>query len=182
MKDFLQTLGALLGWLALRALSILWALLKLAVFVGILIGAIRNLIENNTVRLDGVDFSVSGIFDLFLFPVAVAAENWQIAGFVVVFWLICATNAAIKRMSSDVSQTKIGLITLLNYFETETETEGLKGLRDKGLWKWWMESLSMAFWGRVVGVDMDDALTARPVRRGESVSFKEDLERAEGAE
>ena len=81
----------------------------------------------------------------------------------------------VNNIESKAAQCHIANVAMLNYFDISVQTDGMRRADQIGDVPFAVESFftKAAWFG---GSDLDDALTAKPVRNGQSVSFRSDLE------
>ena len=124
MRDILTVILAATGLIGMRLASLAWGLFKLAVLAAILIGAATNVLDVTPKLWPPFEFSFDGIFGYAKLGFSTAADAWWILALALVLVWMSGMRSAVQSIETHVGESKIALVALLNYFETEVETEG----------------------------------------------------------
>jgi hypothetical protein len=151
-------------------------LIKFVVVVGVIIGCARQIGEHVPASWPEFAFSVSRLFEYLSLAIGVAANGWLPLGIAAVVWWTWHSHRMAVKVSSDVTQIKIAIVSLGNYLEMGVETDAMRENKEKGLvcatLAAWKMNLGLAI---ITGQMEDDALTAQPVRQGSRISFQQDV-------
>ena len=167
MKDFVIGLGAVALGAALRVIGP--ALIIIAI-LAVVLGAgsdVAKYLTTNVTHAPGDDLW-QRLVNLFWGLTGI----WQVVVlFCVFFWALKIRRDA-KQADSHAYASKLALVTLLDYFNLQMETEGTEKLADEGAWS----LIKQGFAERIVGLQyFDDANTAKAMRHGEPATFGSDL-------
>ena len=185
MKDVMEFLGLIVGFVVLRLGEVVWGLLKIILGLCVVIGAGMEIFKGLTiVRYEGMVWYGAvwqGILDLG----SNVVDNWMAFAVLMLFIWVIGLKSRSEELKSHVTQMKICLVSLLNYLEVEVETSAMKEVEEKGLWKMietrWTEGVFIAlFMGKSAKGLLDDTLTAKAVRDGSEVNLREDMENYAG--
>ena len=179
MKDILGGIGLFLGYMALRIAGAAWWLLKVFLGFCVVIGAATQILKQFTLihyeQLGWSEAFLKGVWDLG----SDVIDNWMAFAVLLMFFWVISIKRTVSDLSSNITQTKIGVVATMNYLSIDVQTEGMKQLQDEGLLKMLKTSLGMQVWGTILGMKKeltDDTLTAKAVRHGNVVSLLSDLD------
>ena len=167
LKDFIIGLGAVALSVALRVIG---AALIIIAILAVVLGAgsdVAKYLTTNVTHAPGEDLW-QRLVNLFWG----LTEIWQaVVLFCVFFWALKIRRDA-EQADSHAYASKLALVTLLDYFDLQMETEGTKKLADEGAWS----LIKQGFADRIVGLQhFDDANTAKAMRHREPATFSKDL-------
>lgn len=175
---------SLISWVAIRVFEVTWGLIKVAVFLAIVFGALKS--------LSGTSFPVIGdvvgwakAANPSFFGAAFllwVAENWMALALLLVFLNSVSSRRVLGELSKTGGYTRIFIGTVMNYFSVETETPSLKKMRDKGALSVIKQGVTEGVVTRVFGIELaDDSLSAKAMRCGEAVCLSDDIKEAVGS-
>jgi len=183
MKEAAEVTGSILFLLASWALRVVWGIIKIAVFLAILWGAVKNLSDTTLPVVGGVVSWAKTATPSFFGAsfLSWVAENWMAFAVLIIFLNSVFSRWALKELSKTGGYTRIFIGTVMNYLGVETETPSLKKIRDSGVWAVMKEGLTEGIVTRILGIELpDDRLSAKAVRHGEEVQIADDLKEAKG--
>ena len=164
-----------LGVLGLSsALSLFWKLIKLFIFSCIIIGSVKAI----TAGIESPPYLFSDGVYIGLWRIAdTLTDHWLYLLLLSLFIWAFSLRQTISKIQSDTLQTKIAVVSMCNYLNIQVETDGMRHTKAKGVWSFLKETLLLGTLDKVFGTNTtDDALTAKAVRDGKTVSLRSDLE------
>lgn len=154
--------------IALTTATLVYRLVKLIVFTGILWGAFQQLTP-----FPQYDSSY-GLASPIAYVFSYSAVNWfpLLATASLLYILSC--RKSIQYTEQRISGLTIGMAVLLDYFRIEVETTATRELaRDGALKTFWQSIREMPL--RIVLGSPKDEYTAKATRRGADVNFESDF-------
>lgn len=178
----IQMLLVFLLWLVMLG----WRVLKAAVFLAVLWGAIASLTTNDIPVLgDVINLAKSTKLDFFGGVVlSWIAENWMTFAIIMILLTTLQNRWTLKELSETGGYTRTFIATIMNYFEVQTETPSMKKMQEQGFWSIIRDGIQELWWSKIIGFMQphDDRLEAKAVRQGDEVRFSDDIKKAVGTE
>ena len=186
MKKAAEMIGSILLLIAFWTFRLVWRIIKIAVFLAILWGAIESL-SNTSVPVIGDIVSLTKTANLSFFGVAFLswiAENWMAFAILLIFLNSLFSRRALEELHETSSYTRIFIGTVMSYFGVETETHDMKKMRKTGgVWAVMKEALAEGVAARTFGIELPDSLlSAKAVRYGNEVHLSDDVKKAVGGD
>lgn len=179
MKDMVVSISLVLYLIGVRLLEICIKVIKIFIFVGIIVGGIQNISESVPDSLPPFIASFEGITDYIIIAFHVVSDSWIPIAIIVIFVWLAQMKKTLDKASNDIMHIKIANVALLNYFEIETESEGMAIGQEKGLKGVFAKMRENLLWKMFLGSAahdiFDDTLTTIPKRKGSRVRFSEDI-------
>ena len=145
---------------------VLWRLVRLALIVGILIGAWRN--------LSGFD-SAGSLVNWF-------SQNWMALAIVWIFLNSIAIRSATSVLETTSEYTRLFIASMLEYLQFTPRVPAQDEIEARGLWSAWRANFSVSLLTLLLFGPMEDdqCLRAKPVREGSQAALAGDIEAALG--
>lgn len=174
IRDVLKFFGAILGLVGIRIAEVAWGLLKLAVLAAILYGAAMEIGGRAPAQWPEASLALGTVWDYAAAGFETLAETWITVAVVVLVISAWVQSSAIRDIENRTGMNLIALVTLLNYLQIETDTEGMKAFRESRFLKHMKEGM---FASLILGnaAAFDDRLTARATRGGLDATLLNDL-------
>lgn len=185
MREAAEVSGSILFLIASWALRVAWGILKIAVFVAILWGAVKG-VSNTSLPLIGdlVSWAKSTTPTFFGATFLLwIAENWLTFAILLVFLNSVSSRWILEELSTTGGYTRIFIGTVMNYFRVETETHSLKKIREAGMWAAVKDGMTERIVTRILGIELpDERLSAKAVRHGQEVHLADDVKETIGSD
>lgn len=181
MKEAAEVTGSILFVIASWAFRVAWGIVKIAVFLAILWGAIKNLSSTSLPVVGNIVSWAKTVTPGFFGAVFLSwvSENWMAIAVLLIFLNSVFSRQVLEELSKTGGYTRIFIGTVMNYLRVETETPSLKKMREAGLWAVMKEGFTEGIVTRVLGIELpDDRLSAKAVRHGEEVHLADDMKEA----
>ena len=174
IREVLEFFGAIVALVGIRIAEIAWQLSKLAVFAAILYGGAMEIGGRAPAQWPEASLALGTVWDYAAAGFETLAEAWIAVAVVVLVIFAWVQSSAIRDIESRTGMNLIALVTLLNYLEIETDTEGMKASRENRFLQHLKEGMfaSLIFGS---GASFDDRLTARATRGGLAATLLNDL-------
>jgi hypothetical protein len=176
--------NGLLGLALLRftffMLRVVWRIVKLLVFVGVLYG-IWLALKPLPIAISVVPHSLHASWGFVTAPIRYVADNWFPIASGVIFFVVIQTRRSVNQASKEVDgrtlKILLGTVTLMSYLNIELETDLMAEQRAMGWWKTMKKSWTEQLLIMLLGFDpVSDELTARAVRSSTRASLAQDIE------
>ncbi|MCZ6640366.1 MAG: hypothetical protein O7F71_02215 [Gammaproteobacteria bacterium] len=177
MADLIKFLGGMFALLAMKFGDVGWYLLKAAVLVAIVIGAGSEVIDLAPAEWPPFELSLGVLGEYINLAFLTASNGWRSISLALLFYAVWVLMLpSVMKIESHTYQTKVAVVAIANYLEIQVETDLTKSISKEG---WIRSFLNQAKWQPLLwllsGQQVDDSLSARPVRGGSAVSLLEDL-------
>ena len=176
MRGLIEVVAGVLGLLGIQLIKVSWLILKGVLILAVLVGAGRELLIKVPPEWPIWDASWRATLEYAGVVFSMALDRWWIIGLILSFFWVMRVAGETDRIGSNVQQTKIAIVALLNYLEVGVETDASKVLRERGIGAVLRQSMAAWPFSMLFGFEFDDTLTSKAVRHGERVSLKQDMQ------
>ena len=178
MSELILVVGSLLGLVLARIWTLAWNLFKLLMFIMILMGGLSAVFLDRQLWVNPEDVWYLQFFDAVEHAALLAHNHWMELAILMLFLWMISIRSKIEKIEINTSASKIGTVTVMSYLNIEVQTEVMQKLREEGILASVKFSAFLRLFGFLFGFKdvSDDALTAKAIRAGTTVTFEEDLD------
>ena len=165
-----------------------WRVLKVTVFLAVLWGAAASLTAIDLPIVGDVIAWAKSANPKFYGSTFLSwvADNWLPFAVIILLLNSMFSRWTLRELSETGGYSRIFIATIMNYFEVETETPGMKKIRESkwndptGFWKSIKEGINELLMTRIIGFAQpyDEKLDAKAVRHGDEAHFADDVKKA----
>lgn len=178
MKEAAAVTGSILFLITSWAVRVAWGIVKIAIFLAILWGAIKSLSSTDIPVVGDIVTWVKTAAPVFFGAnfLSWVSDNWIHLAVLLIFLNSVTSRWILKELSETGGYTRIFIGTVMNYLRIETETPSLKKMREAGWWTLMKERLTEGIVTQILGGELpDERLSAKAVRHGEEVHLVDDV-------
>lgn len=175
-------LKAILLTIVIETTDVAWWIIKRFLILAVVVGIVAQVISDAPGKFPSFNASVDWVVSSVVWAFETIEQAWLPVGLAFVFFWVWSVTKKLQYVTSHVTQTKVGMVALLNYLQICVETDGMKKLQQEdisALFKSWKSAL---FWRMVLGDGavpiIDDTLSAQPVRQGSKITLAADIRSA----